>query len=203
MDSRQGLLLEHIDFKKSPFPHFSTDVALDIQLANRLLSWLIGCDFWSYTETSFYTQYEFSLLQVDLPEVLHPLRNPVFISKLAGTFEKFFGARNLELVGITAHRLEDGYKMGVHNDFIGEEETHRLVIQLNKGWDENNGGYLMLFSSKNPDDISSLIMPIHNTAVAFEISRNSYHAVSTVHKFNRYTLVYTFNSTNLNANQTD
>lgn len=197
MDSKQGLLLDNIDFKESPFPHFSTDVALDIHLADRLLSWLMECDFWSYTETSFYTQYEFSLLEVDLPEVLHQLRNPVFISKLAETFEKFFDAQNLELVGVTAHKLQDGYKMGVHNDFIGKEETHRLVIQLNEGWDENNGGYLMLFASKNPADVSSLIMPVHNTGLAFEISRNSYHAVSTVHKFDRYTLVYTFNSTGI------
>jgi Rps23 Pro-64 3,4-dihydroxylase Tpa1-like proline 4-hydroxylase len=195
MYSKEELLLEQVSFTELPFPHFSTNKALNDELAKDLLAWLKDCDLWSYTQTSFYTQYEFSLLDMELPINLKSLHDPIFIKRMSKTLSAFFTQDDLKLVGITAHKLLDGYKMGVHNDFIGREETHRLVIQLNDGWDENNGGYLMLFNSKNPNDVSSVIMPIHNSGLAFEISKSSYHAVSTVRNFERYTLVYTFNST--------
>jgi Rps23 Pro-64 3,4-dihydroxylase Tpa1-like proline 4-hydroxylase len=194
MNSQKETLLSHSNFTKAPFPHFSTDQMLDNNLATNLLSWFKGYDDWQFTKTSFYTQYEFSLMDMVLPAPLITLTSPGFIEQMTQFFEHTFAAKKLELVGITAHKLLDGYKMGVHNDFIGKEESHRLVIQINDGWKEHNGGYLMLFNSKDPNDVASLIRPIHNSGIGFEISSKSFHAVSTVYDFERYTLVYTFSN---------
>ena len=94
---------------------------------------------------------------------------------------------------VTAHKLIEGHKMGIHNDYIGEQETHRLVVQVNPFWTAEHGGYLMLFEANNPEKVSKLVQPLNNTAIGFEISKASYHAVSMVSKSPRYTVVYTFN----------
>lgn len=192
MLTKPTLLLEATNFNEVPFPHFSSERILKDDLARDLLEWLKATSLWHYTETNFYTQYEFSLLDLGLPPQLKSLSDQKFIQHLKQHFYSMFKTDRLELVGITVHKLVDGYKMGVHNDFIGKEESHRLVVQLNDGWTEVNGGYLMLFNSMNVNDLAKLIKPLHNTGIGFEISNASYHAVSTVHDFERYTLVYTF-----------
>lgn len=186
-------IINERSFAKLPFPHFTTSKVFNSELADDLLSWLNECSLWKLTETNFYTQYEFSLLETELPAQLQILSSEAFTKQIGQILSKAFSADSLRLVGITAHKLIDGFKMGIHNDFIGKEETHRLVIQLNTGWTEKNGGYLMLFNSKKVQDVSNLIIPIHNSGIGFEISQKSYHAVSTIYGFERYTLVYTFN----------
>jgi Rps23 Pro-64 3,4-dihydroxylase Tpa1-like proline 4-hydroxylase len=176
----------------SPFPHFSVTEALTNEKATQLLNWFSLTDLWSLIKTNFYTQYEFSLVNLELPETLRFLNSRETLQCLAERFNHTFG-RQLIVSDITAHKLIDGHKMGVHNDYIGSAETHRLVIQLNNNWTDDNGGYLMLFNSKAPSDVAKIIRPLHNTGIGFEISNRSYHAVSEVHNFTRYTLVYTFN----------
>lgn len=184
--------LSGIALAKSPFPHFSVNEAYPKAIAKELLDWFGATELWSFTRTSFYTQYEFSLIGLDLPDSLSFLNSSATLMDLAENFGSVFG-KKLKVIDITAHKLVNGYKMGVHNDFIGNQETHRLVIQINNNWSDENGGYLMLFNSKNPSDVSKVICPFHNTAIGFEISGRSFHAVSSVHNFTRYTLVYTFN----------
>jgi Rps23 Pro-64 3,4-dihydroxylase Tpa1-like proline 4-hydroxylase len=176
-----------------PFPHFSASQVLSTQKADALLAWFQTSELWSLTKTNFYTQYEFSLVGLALPETLAFLNSPATLHHLSEIFEQHFGPK-LKVIDITAHKLVDGHKMGVHNDFIGSAETHRLVIQINDNWADANGGYLMLFNSKEPSDVSKVIRPLRNTGIGFEISDHSYHAVSAVHGFTRYTLVYTFNA---------
>lgn len=181
-----------IEVSHEPFHHFSKINIFDKEIADQLLEWLTGDLKWDFTETDFYTQYEFSLKDLVIPDHLNSIISDDTIAHLKHNFSKIFNASNLQLVDITVHKLLDGHKMGVHNDFIGGDESHRLIVQLNEGWTEANGGYLMLFNSKNPQDLSKLVQPKHNTAIGFAISANSYHAVSRVNDFERYTLVYTF-----------
>ena len=177
---------------QNPFPYFSISQVLSADKAEQLLLWFKASELWSFTKTSFYTQYEFSLMGVTLPASLDFLNSGTTLQYLTENFERYFG-KKLSVTDITAHKLIDGHKMGVHNDFVGSAETHRLIIQLNDNWSEANGGYLMLFNSKEPSDVAKIIRPLHNTGIGFEISDHSYHAVSAVHDFTRYTLVYTFN----------
>ena len=186
------MILSEIAVAETPFPHFSVSEVLRSGQAKELYDWFNSSDHWSFTKTNFYTQYEFSLVELDLPPALGYLNSKTTLTFLASQFESIF-QKKLKVTDITVHKLVDGYKMGVHNDFIGEAETHRLVIQINEDWKEENGGYLMFFNSKNPQDVAKVVRPLHNTAIGFEISDKSYHAVSTVYNFSRYTLVYTFN----------
>lgn len=193
----KNIVLDNIISATRPFPHFSSDKILAPELADHLLKWLKTSAQWQLTKTSFYTQYEFSLLDTSLPEELVQLKSSLLIQELYAYFTREFRTGTLALVGITAHKMTDGHRMGVHNDFIGKQETHRLVIQLNEHWNDENGGYLMTFNSSDPKDVATIMKPLHNSGIGFEISGNSYHAVSTVHAFERYTLVYTFSQISL------
>lgn len=186
------LLLENSFLERHPFPHLGLSKVFVDEFANRLLEWLKCDSMWSLTETSFYTQYEFSLLDTVLPEDISFLLKDSVLSRLKDLMKHNFGVSHLNLVGLTAHKLIDGHRMGIHNDVIGNSESHRLVIQLNQNWNSENGGFLMLFNSKDPNDVANIIQPLHNSAIGFEISAKSLHAVSTIHDFERYTLVYTF-----------
>ena len=106
--------------------------------------------------------------------------------------ESTFNVKLTDRVDLTAHKLLPGQKIRIHNDFIPDAETHRVLIQLNSGWKDENGGILMLFNSDNASDIHRAFRPLHNSCVAFAISPQSFHAVSTIHASERYTLVYSF-----------
>ena len=175
-----------------PYLHFSSTDVLQDGLEKELFDWFESTDAWGLTEMDFYTQFEFSLFDVTVPDKLKALLSENAVEAIVKQFVSICNTSNLTLVGVTAHKLVDGHKIGVHNDYIGDEETHRLVIQINPGWEESNGGYLMLFGSEDPEDVQQLIMPIDNSAFGFEISNQSYHAVSRVNNYSRYTLVYTF-----------
>ena len=185
--------LHEPQFDTVPFPHFSCSQVFDKGLDRELLNWFKATDLWSLTKTDFYTQYEFSLLDCTLPQQLQALASKKTIGLIIQSFKEKFDVDSLDLVGLTAHKLIDGHRMGVHNDFIGKDESHRLIIQLNEHWTQQNGGFLMLFGSNDPNDVAKVVQPLHNSGVGFEISPLSYHAVSTIHNFLRYTLVYTFN----------
>jgi Rps23 Pro-64 3,4-dihydroxylase Tpa1-like proline 4-hydroxylase len=96
------------------------------------------------------------------------------------------------LVDVVAHKLVNSQHIGVHNDYINGDETHRLVLHFNPDWKEEHGGYLLLFNSSSADDMSKVVSPLNNSAFGFEISKRSHHAVSKIYNFIRYTIVYTF-----------
>jgi Rps23 Pro-64 3,4-dihydroxylase Tpa1-like proline 4-hydroxylase len=98
----------------------------------------------------------------------------------------------LDLVEVTAHKLLPGQTIRIHNDYVEGGESHRLLIQLNRGWTDSQGGLLMLFDSSRIDDVRRVIRPLHASATAFAISAKSFHAVSTIRGGERYTLVYSF-----------
>lgn len=175
-----------------PFPYFCTPAIFTPEFERSVRDWLEQAQTWELTRTDFYEQYEFSLLHLDLPASLQALISPATTNELEATMAAKFQTGALEVVGITIHKLTDGQRIGVHNDFIGEAESHRLIIQLNQGWNPDHGGYLMLFNSANAHDVHQLVVPASNSAFGFEISPASYHAVSVVNDFSRYTLVYTF-----------
>ena len=112
------------------------------------------------------------------------------------TLSDAFKLNQLDLVAITAHKLIVGQSIRIHNDFIDEAETHRLIVQINSGWNEEDGGLFILFNSSNPEDIGKLIKPLNNGAIGFEISEYSNHAISKVYGASRYSLIYTFKGDN-------
>jgi hypothetical protein len=184
--------LESVALEMEPFPHFSAAPALQNNLEKLLFDWFNQTTVWTLVETDFYEQYEINMLCVDLPTHLQFLISEEVTQVIKEKFKIIFNLVSLDLVGLVAHKLVGGQKIGIHNDFIDEEETHRLVIHVNPGWIDENGGYLMLFGSDKVNDVSKIIQPADNSAFGFEISPNSHHAVSKIYDYNRYTLVYTF-----------
>ncbi|MFI5163450.1 MAG: cyclophane-containing peptide 2OG-Fe(II) oxygenase YhhC [Sphingobacteriales bacterium] len=175
-----------------PFKHIIQAGIAESEKIAAVYDWFEQTDFWEFTQTDFYTQYEFSVLHAVIPSTCQWLKEPAAISNLEKELTNLFNERKLKCTAITAHKLVDGYRMGVHNDYISGKETHRLVIQINGDWTPDNGGYLMLFNSAAAQDVAKIVQPLNNSSIGFEISERSYHAVSTVHNFTRYTLVYTF-----------
>jgi Rps23 Pro-64 3,4-dihydroxylase Tpa1-like proline 4-hydroxylase len=195
MHEKGSIFLSPIAAEEKPFRHFSSDNAFDPERESLVCNWLEKTPEWYIAETDFYQQYEFNLFKINLSPELQFLKSEKTISAITETFKDVFRIAKIELLGIMAHKLTDGQRIAIHNDFINGEETHRMVIHLNNGWSAENGGYLMLFNSSNANDVAKIINPVNNFAFGFEISPRSHHAVSKIYNFSRYTLVYTFKAT--------
>ena len=157
-----------------------------------LLAWFESDAPWSLVETDFYEQYEFSLFDVALPFSLSSLVSPDSLACLRRTMQTAFRRRLAEKMGLVAHKLMPGQRIAIHNDYLIGEETHRLTMQINRGLQHEDGGFFMLFNSFDASDVHRVLRPIHRTAIGFEISPASHHAVSRLHGGERYTLVYSF-----------
>lgn len=175
-----------------PFPYAVSPQAFNDEISLDILEWLETEAPWKLVETDFYEQFEFSFDDACVPERLRFLRDDEFLDALRAEVQRLLGVRLGERVDATAHRLSTGQRIRIHNDFLPNGETHRLLIQLNRGWREDDGGFLMFFNSPDPADVHKILRPIHNSAVVFAISPDSNHAVTTIYGSERFTLVYSF-----------
>lgn len=175
-----------------PFPYFVAAQALPPDFSLGVLAWFEDGAPWQLIEAEFYEQHEFSLRHEELPEVVHFLVSDENLNYLRNCVEQSFQVKLSEQIDVTAHKLVPGQTIRVHNDYIPGRETHRILIQLNRGWKDENGGLLIFFNSNDPADMNRAFRPEHNSCVGFEISPRSNHAVSTVYSGERFTLVYSF-----------
>lgn len=175
-----------------PFPHAVAHQLLRPSLSEQVLDWFEQEAPWQLRVENFYEQYELNLHQVALPARLTDLIASEAIDRLAEHMLAPLTPDGVVLVEANAHKLLPGQTIKIHNDYIEGAETHRVLIQLNRGWSDEKGGMLMLFSGPNAENVARLIRPLHRSAAAFEISPTSFHAVSTILVGERYTLVYSF-----------
>lgn len=181
-------------FFENPFPHTVSRRAVLPDLAARTLVWMEASAPWKLRIASFYEQWEMHLDEEKLPEDLRGLLSPATIDGLARELlPDLLGAR--ELIEVTAHRMVAGQTIRIHNDFRPGGETHRVLVQLNRGWADDQGGLLMLFGGGRADDVQRVIRPVHGSGFGFRISDSSFHAVSTITGGERFTLVYSFRET--------
>lgn len=178
--------------RTAPFSHAVCSPLLDDAIAETAIAWLETEAPWKLKLASFYEQYECNLHEADLPESVAAIVAPEFVQGLSGRMLGPISREALELTEVNAHKLVAGQTIRIHNDYIGGEETHRVLVQLNRGWDDANGGMLMLFSGPRPEDVARIVRPTHASATSFEISPSSFHAVSTIHSGERFTVVYSF-----------
>jgi Rps23 Pro-64 3,4-dihydroxylase Tpa1-like proline 4-hydroxylase len=191
--SREGLLrLTSLEVFAEPFPYFTAVEGFGEGLSSALLSWLETEAPWTLVETDFYEQYEISLPGVPTPPHLEFLTGGPFLDDLRSKVERIFGTPLGKRIDCTVHKLVLGQRIRIHNDFIPGEETHRVLVQLNRGWHDDQGGFLMFFNSDAPSDVHRVFSPVHNSVVGFAISEISNHAVSTIHGGERFTLVFSF-----------
>jgi hypothetical protein len=186
------LTLLAADARQAPFAHTTHPSPLADGLCEAALAWMETAAPWRLRVASFYEQWELHLEPDDLPVELRPLLAADTVEHLTRLMFERLGARGLWLTEVTAHKLLPGQTIRVHNDYLADGETHRLLIQLNRGWADDQGGLLMLFGSAAPEDVQRVLRPTHRSAMAFGISPHSFHAVSTIQTGERYTLVYSF-----------
>lgn len=186
--------ISSVSLENEPFEHFLIPSAMDEMLQSKCLDWLELNAPWNLTETDFYEQYEFSLIGIELPPSISFLSSKVTLDALRKSLSNIFGVQFSSSVEITAHKLVKGQTIRIHNDYIEGAETHRVLLQLNRGWPEENGGYLMLFSEPEPalEYEPKCINPKSGSIQGFAISPRSHHAVSTIHGGERFTIVYSF-----------
>lgn len=183
--------LNPIQFETRPFAHF-VGCCMGPEAGRQCLDWLEATAPWELSSTDFYEQYEFSVFHVALAPAVEHLVCPETLATLRFWMSQHFGTLFSDRVDVTAHKLVPEQTIRVHNDFIPGGESHRLLLQLNRGWSPQHGGYLMLFSGAEPETVSKVIEPRNGSIQAFAISPKSYHAVSTVRGCERFTLVYSF-----------
>ena len=181
-----------VESRDSPFPHFRVSELLPEATGDALLDWLDADAPWKLQVTDFYEQHEFSMFDCAAPSAVAHLVSDAFVADLVRELSERLDAPPLELVEVAVHRLVAGQTIRIHNDHIGEEETHRLIVQLNRGWTVEQGGLFMIVEADDPESVADVLLPVHRSAFGFEISERSHHAVSTIHSGSRDTLVYTF-----------
>ena len=175
-----------------PFPYLTAAEGLGKVNSTALLEWLETKAPWKLVEQDFYEQFEFSLSDAPLPDHLKFLTQRCFLGDLRTKVEGVFGTHLSERIDCTVHKLMQGQTIRIHNDYIPGEETHRLLLQLNRGWDDAQGGYLMLFNSQDPSDVHRVLIPANESVFGFAIGEGSHHAVSTIHGGERFTMVFSF-----------
>lgn len=175
-----------------PFPHVVSRWALAPGLAERALRWMETSAPWKLRIASFYEQWEIHLDEAILPQELRELVAPSTIARVARELLPGADCKGPQVIEVTAHRMVAGQTIRIHNDFRPGGEAHRALVQLNRGWLDEQGGLLMLFGSSDPSDVRKVLRPVHGSGFGFEISDCSFHAVSTIASGERFTLVYTF-----------
>lgn len=190
--------LEQLQVWSKPYKFAkATDFIVEEQ-ADLALNWLCKNAPWHLTETDFYSQYEFLLSEGNVPQGCLFLISKETKQKLKKLVEKQFGCHLKDDIDVVAHRLSNRQAIGIHNDYIDQKdvdfevESHRLLIQLNTGWKESNGGLLEVFNSDDIEDKFCSVIPYHRSMFMFEISSDSHHAVTETLIGERYTLIYNF-----------
>jgi Rps23 Pro-64 3,4-dihydroxylase Tpa1-like proline 4-hydroxylase len=187
-----SLRLNTIEIFSNPFSYFISREAFNPKVAETILDWLETAAPWRLVVADFYEQYEFSFWNVELPSQLAFLIQEHSLDEVRNKVGSAFSTNLSKKVNIAAHKLIPGQRIRLHNDFIPGQETHRLLIQLNRRWTDDHGGLLMLFNSAEPSDLHKVFRPLNNTALGFAVSPQSYHAVSAIRAEQRFTLVYSF-----------
>ena len=172
-----------------PFHHAWIPRVFPENANDRILQWLEEDIPWKYTEEDFYRQFEISLASLQLPADLGFLVGEDTLSRMTRWLQTEFNTPEIEPTEIVAHLLTKGHGMGVHNDYRPGGEALRLLLQFGR---DVVGGETVMFRNSRPESICRIIRPVHGTALAFEISEISYHAVGRVQKGQRFTLVYSF-----------
>ena len=142
---------------------------------------------WKFHKEAFFEQYEY--------KVNH--KNELFFQEIGleikSLLEHEFNVELSDDFAIVFHKLTPGQRISIHNDCpILGYETHRLVLNLNDEYEDNNGGHFYICSERNSESIFKILRPIVNSGFGFEASKNSYHAIGKVLCRDRYSLVFSF-----------
>lgn len=187
--------LNNVQAVTKPFPHFVIRDLFDTETASAVLNWLEQDVPWAVESRSFYVFDGCSgLIQHASGSPAAVLGAPETLQCMRKHLERIFGVTlNSSHFDLLAHRMLPGHRVGVHTDTPADgTETHRLLINLNAGFDDEQGGHLVLLDVNDIEDSAVVVAPVHNSAVAMEFSDHSWHCVDEIRSGKRYSLVYSF-----------
>jgi hypothetical protein len=183
--------------EQCPFPHLAIPDFIEEAPAERLLSWFEDGAPWERQKGSFFDVYDFDFCKPAVPRAVEAFRSEVTLQALGEHMAMWFQVDLGPVVDIQAHRLPQGGFIDPHTDYSEREQTHRLILQVNRRLDRSAGGYLVFFAdtdSLKMDQGDVVFASLHRSAVAFEIGEAAYHAVTEVRAGERYTLIYSFHA---------
>lgn len=189
-----GVLRDRFD-RGEPYRHVFIPEVFEAGFADALTDDIESLP-WRLATTDFYEQYEDSLIDTERPYVGSPL-DALREVAMSPEFAEFIGSvtsqGQLEVVDVACHRSTAGQQIGIHNDFYPEGEVCRFTIHLNPGWTLEDGGLFVTFAAPDSSAVRAAYLPTMNSALLFEISPASFHAVTEVTTDRpRYSIVISF-----------
>jgi Rps23 Pro-64 3,4-dihydroxylase Tpa1-like proline 4-hydroxylase len=191
MVNDQDLLNAFDDFaESSPFPHCVIDNFLKEDIANAVAKEFQPFDS-NYYNGLYENKIEFkktcNVWDKFLPntyKLLNYLNSPSFVKVMSIlTNTKLYSDPGLHGGGMHIH--PSGGRLNPHLDYdlhpkLGLQRKYNLLIYLNPDWQEDWGGGLGLWNSKDkqPTTLSKTISPIFNRAVIIDTTKNSWHGLA-------------------------
>jgi hypothetical protein len=189
-----GVLRDRFD-RAQPYRHVFIPEVFDAGFAESLARDIESLP-WRLATTDFYEQYEDSLIDTERPyagTALDALREVAMSPEFADLISSVTGQGPLEVVDVACHLSTAGQQIGIHNDFYPEGEVCRFTIHLNPDWSLKDGGLFVTFAAADSAAVRAAYLPAMNSALLFEISSASFHAVTEVTAARpRYSIVVSF-----------
>jgi hypothetical protein len=185
------LAFDKVVRKTAPYTHIVSPQFYTDTFAETLLGWLESEQDWHLREGILFEQYELGFSRFTHCKEIEGLWDGLVLARLRDAVTRAIGTPVSGQINIHAHKLVPGQFTNIHTD-MNPEETHRLVVQLNRGRADDSGGNLMLLSGARPADISVVFKQHSNSAVGFKLGAESFHAVGRVKEGTRFTVIYTF-----------
>ena len=188
-----NLNFDKVEYLKTPYKHCVIDNFLDKKNANILHDYIISlnldnADHKFIRKNSKYEYNKFAFNKIDNFEL--PVKNIfkylnskefiIKIEKLTGIKGLIYGDYNLQGAGI--HIIKNKGFLSMHTDFntyhhktFGKLDRRiNLLIYMNKDWNSNYKGDLIMYNPKNKSNIKR-IEPIFNRCVIFNTTNKSIH----------------------------
>ncbi|MEL7043197.1 MAG: cyclophane-containing peptide 2OG-Fe(II) oxygenase YhhC [Pseudomonadota bacterium] len=185
-----------VDLQTLPFAHAAHGEAISAELADELLNWFEVGAKWTFKEIEdFYNIHTLNMLHQEIPNSLQELVSKETFEKIKSRVEYIYKCRLSGEIDVQAQKMVSGNRIGIHTDYGDVGQSHRVLVQLNRGWRERDGGIFIVLEDEkalNKNGTQKYYMPIHRFGYSFEICENSFHAVSNVNSGERYTLMYSF-----------
>src|ERR1700741_404254 len=141
--------LSKVRVGRTPFPYFSLSSLFDETVARDILNWLEFDAPWSPVQRDFYTRCAcVTVAQLTRGTPAEVVAAPITLEILRTHMEMHFDTRlSASRIDILGQQLLPGHRIGIHNaNPHGDPptETHRLIVNFNRGFDDSNGGHMVL-----------------------------------------------------------
>jgi hypothetical protein len=179
--------------------HLVVDDLVSLKAATELAHLAESEDRWKLHEEWFFSQNDFSWVRREFGRQPVGDKTPA-IEELISSGKALFETRFNSVIGrhftVVGHKMNPGQVVGIHNDSPDQDrgriENFRLVYYVDRDYQDDKGGHLVVFGSRDAADVLDVVRPIFNSAVLMHLSDRSFHAVGRVKRGVRYSIVASY-----------